>query len=194
VVVHTITAPAPLALTNVARFCAILLAGIFAVTAGSRAEAAQNKLMLFAERAPLPVIVARGTEMAAAEQAAEAQHGCFAVEGAGESMEPVYLPGTALVVRVGGYSQLQPGKAVVYKNSRGTVVAHMVLEQKAGGWVAVGLNNDWKDYELVTESNFVGVITQAFAAKTGSLPEAVATRIALNRHLRSGQQVASAGM
>lgn len=191
---QTITAPARLPLANVARFLVVALAGFLALSTGSRAHAAQNKLMLFAERAPLPQIVARGTEMAAAEQAADAQHGCFAVQGAGASMEPVYLAGTALVVRVGGFNQLRPGKVVVYKNSRGTVVAHMVLEQKDGGWVAVGLNNDWNDYELVTENNFVGVITQAFASKTGSLPEAVVARIALNKQLGKGQQLASARM
>jgi len=165
-----------------------------ALLTGGRALAVDSNLLMFAEHAPMPRIVARGTEMAAAEEAVARQHGCFAVQGEGISMEPVYLAGTALVVHVGGYEQLSAGTPVVYKNSRGVTVAHMLVEKKDGGWVAVGLNNRRNDDELVTEDNFVGVITEAFASKTGSLPRSVAARLALNEQLRGGAKVASAGM
>ena len=108
-------------------------------------------------------------------------------------MEPVYLEGTAVVIRVGGFENLRPGLPVVYRDHRGVAVAHMVVAHKDGGWVAVGLNNDGCDVDLITEDNFVGVITQAFASKTGPLPKAVAARVALDGQIRqsAGKVLAS---
>lgn len=160
---------------------------------GCNTASAESNLTMFAENAPLPTIVARGTEMAAAERAATQSRGCFAVQGEGSSMEPVYVHGTALVIRAGGYQNLRPGTPVVYANRRGVSVAHMLVEQTANGWVAVGLNNDQADSELVTPDNLVGVITHAFASKTGSLPKSVAARIALNEQIRRSAKVASLG-
>ena len=100
-------------------------------------------------------------------------------------MEPIYGEGTAVVVRVGGFEQLQPGTPVVYKNTRGITVAHLVMDYTGTGWTARGVNNDRADRDLVTADNLVGVITKAFAAKTGSPPRAVATRLTLNEQNRS---------
>lgn len=108
-------------------------------------------------------------------------------------MEPVYLDGTAVVVRAGGFEQLQPGTAVVYKNVHGIAVAHMVVEYTGTGWIACGLNNNRADRDLVTSDNLVGVITQAFAAKTGSPPRTVATRLALNGRPRRAGDGGSTG-
>ncbi len=153
-----------------------------------------SDLMLFAENAPLPQIVARGTELAAAERAAKAQRGCFAAQGEGFSMEPMYVSGTAVVVRAGGYENLRSGQPVVYRTRGGLTVAHMLVRPTDYGWVAAGLNNPGRDVELVTADNLVGVITQAYASKTGSLPKAVAARIALNEQIRSGSKIASMGL
>lgn len=174
------------------------VAGALAVAAtgllfgGCTTAATDHNLMMFAASAPAPTIVARGTELYAAEQAAKSLHGCFAVRGEGASMEPVYVPGTAVVVRTGGYEQLQPGMPVVYASSRGVTVAHMLVAQTAHGWVAAGVNNEASDTELVTRDNLVGIITQAFASRTGSLPKAVAARIALNEQIRRSGAVANA--
>lgn len=159
---------------------------------GCTTTAVDANLMMFVESAPVPTIVARGSELLAAEQAAKSQHGCFAVRGEGSSMEPMYVAGTAVVVRAGGYDQLRSGLPVVYASSRGFTVAHMVVAQAANGWVVAGLNNNAADTELVTRDNLVGVITQAFASKTGSLPKAAAARMALNDQIRSGGMIASA--
>lgn len=153
-----------------------------------------SDLMLFAENAPLPQIVAQGTELAAAERAAKAQRGCFAVQGEGFSMEPMYVSGTAVVVRVGGYDNLRSGQPVVYRTRSGMTVAHMLVRPTDYGWVAAGLNNNGRDVELVTADNLVGVITQAYASRTGSLPKAVAARMALNEQIRSGSKIASMGL
>lgn len=178
---------------------AIRCAGGFALlsalllVSGCNTASTQSQLMLFAERAPMPTLVERGTELANAETKARESRGCFAVQGEGSSMEPFYLPGTALVIRAGGYETLQPGTPVVYANRRGISVAHMLVERTSEGWIAAGLNNDSTDSDLVTPDNLVGVITHAFASKTGSLPQAVAARMALSEQLGRGVRVASLG-
>ncbi len=163
----------------------------FAAAFGAAAADDVDNLVLFAENAPMPQLVKRGTEMDAAERAAAEVPGSFAVRGDGCSMEPIYLEGTAVVIRVGGFENLRPGMPVVYRDHRGVAVAHMVVSRKDGGWVVAGLNNLGCDTDLVTEDNFVGVITQAFASKTGSLPKAVATRVALDEQIRRGQALAT---
>jgi hypothetical protein len=162
-------------------------------TSGCNTATSETNLALFADNAPLPTIVERGTELAAAERTAKLHRGSFAVQGDGSSMEPFYTAGTALVVRAGGYDNLRPGSPVVYANRRGVAVAHMLVEQTPNGWVAVGLNNDGADSELVTADNLVGMITHAYAASTGPLPKNVAARIALAEQVRRGAKVASLG-
>ena len=180
------------------RFARVAWAGVAAVAAFglsgcNTTSVNESNLALFAENAPLPQIVERGTELAAAERAAKAQRGCVAVQGEGASMEPVYVDGTAVVIRAGGYERLRPGLPVVYKTRRGETVAHMLVRPTPYGWVAAGLNNDGEDVETVTENNLVGVITQAFSSRTGALPKAMAARIALNEQIRHGTRVASLG-
>lgn len=192
----------PASLSNTGKFRATLravaglgLAAAALLLSGCNTNATQeSNLLLFADNAPLPQIVERGTELAAAERAAQAQRGSFAVQGEGCSMEPIYVHGTAVVIRAGGYENLRAGQPVVYKTRRGTTVAHMLVRQADYGWVAVGLNNAGEDRETVTPENFVGVITHAFASKTGSLPKAVAARIALNEQVRNATKVASVGL
>jgi hypothetical protein len=168
----------------------LAIAGL--MVGGCTTAGVDHNLLTFAESAPVPTIVARGTELYAAEQAARAQHGCFAVRGEGCSMEPMYVAGTAVVVKAGGYQQLRRGMPVVYASRNGVAVAHMLVAQTPNGWVAAGLNNNGTDVELVTADNLVGVITQAFASKTGSLPSAVAARIALRDRISQSGKMASA--
>lgn len=182
--------PARISFSHLAARAAVAVMFFVSAFAAEAATETDN-LVLFAENAPLPQIVKRGTEMQAAEAAAANEPGSFAVRGEGCSMEPFYLEGTAVVIRVGGYENLRPGVPVVYRDHRGVSVAHMVVARKDGGWVVAGLNNLGDDVELVTEDNFVGVITQAFASKTGSLPKAVAARVALHEQIRRGQALAS---
>lgn len=173
---------------------ALVLGATALLVSGCNTVTQENNLMLFAENAPLPQIVARGTELEAAERAAKAQRGCFAVQGEGCSMEPMYVSGTAVVVRAGGYENLRRGQPVVYQTRRGVTVAHMLVRSTDDGWVAAGLGNDGDDVEFVTADNLVGVITQAYASRTGTLPRSVAARLALNEQVRSGSQIASMGL
>lgn len=171
---------------------AAVVAALF--VSGCNTVSHESRLMLFTENAPLPQIVAEGTELEAAERAAKAQRGCFAVQGEGCSMEPMYVSGTAVVVRVGGYEALRAGQPVVYQTRGGARVAHMLVRPTDYGWIAAGLGNDGEDVEFVTEDNLVGVITQAYASKTGALPRAVAARLVLNDQVRSGSRIAGVGL
>jgi len=86
------------------------------------------------------------------------------LSAAGRSMEPLYAARTAIVVREQSFRTLRPGMAVVYRNRANRYVAHLLVEELAGGWVASGLSNPTSDDELVTHANFVGIVQAAFAA------------------------------
>lgn len=114
--------------------------------------------------APAPVLVKKGAELRTAEAAAANVTGAQAFLGAGESMEPIYASGTAIVVTPADFSDLRPGMSVVYVNRDGRGVAHALVEKSGRGWIAQGVNNAQQDEDLVTDRNLVGVITQAYAS------------------------------
>ena len=129
--------------------------------------------------APAPVLVNQGQELRAAEAAASHLAGAQAFIGAGESMEPIYASGTAIVVTPCDFAQLRPGMSVVYVNAEGRGVAHALVEATRSGWVAQGANNLAPDADLVTARNFVGVITQAFASADTPQRREIADRLML---------------
>lgn len=118
---------------------------------------------------PPPTLVAPGRALDAAEADAARDPACFALLGAGRSMEPIYTSGTAIVVREQSFLSLRPGMAVVYRSRHGAYVAHLVLEKSSRGWLALGPNNPEADEELITVRNFVGVIKAAYAPTPPSL-------------------------
>lgn len=131
----------------------------------------------FVGAAPLPTLVPRGQALARAEQVAAQRPGDFALQGLGRSMEPFYLPGTALVVHPTAMHMLKRGMAVVYTNARGEYVAHMLLERTEAGWTAIGLNNQAPDATLVTARNLVGVVRHAFASADTPFRPDIAARL-----------------
>jgi len=156
---------------------ALAVAGL--LIGGCATYSPTNNLELFARTAPLPTLVAHGKEMATAEAVAAKGDNDFALHGVGSSMEPVYLSGTAVVVHPCSYNVLRKGMAVVYVNSRGNYVAHMLIEDMPKGWFAIGLNNAEPDDDLVTANNLVGVIKEAYAANDTPFREDIAVRIAM---------------
>jgi len=138
-----------------------------------------TNMELFVRTAPVPSLVQKGKELAAAEAHAAGDPRSFALIGSGKSMEPMYVSGTAIVVHEQGYNTLRVGMPVVYRNSRGYYVAHMLVEEMRGGWLAIGVNNAKPDEELVTRDNFVGVIQAAYAAADTPFRADVAARVAL---------------
>ncbi|MBC7367739.1 MAG: S24/S26 family peptidase [Undibacterium sp.] len=138
-----------------------------------------GNMEMFVRTAPVPALVPHGKELAAAEAHAAKDANSFALVGSGKSMEPMYVSGTAIVVHEQAYTTLRTGMPVVYRNSRGFYVAHMLVEEMRDGWLAIGVNNAEPDQELVTRNNFVGVIQAAYAASDTPFRADVAARVAL---------------
>ena len=141
--------------------------------------------------APVPTLVATGHELAAAERYATGDSACFALSGAGHSMEPIYVSGTAIVVREQSYRLLRAGQVVVYRNGGGYFVAHILVEELAGGWIAMGLNNARPDGELVTAGNFVGLVVAAYASSPKPATAQRTAREAIAERVENGTRTAS---
>ncbi len=152
----------------------VTLGGCASVEANANRE-------LFVQRAPLPTLVPSHDVMTIAQRQAAATEGDFALMGAGESMEPYYRAGTALVVHPTSYHMLRPGMAVVYAKRSGGYVAHMLMRKTERGWLVMGLNNPTPDGAFVTEKNLVGIIRHAFAAHDTAFEPVVANQIAAYR-------------
>lgn len=138
--------------------------------------------------APAPVLVAKGSELRSAEAAASHLTGAQAFLGAGESMQPVYASGTAIVVTPCDFSELRAGMSVVYVNHDGRGVAHALVGESRDGWIAQGVNNPEQDTDLVTAQNLVGVITQAYASSDTPLRREIADRAMLKMANANGSK------
>lgn len=135
---------------------------------------------------PETTLVAAGTQMKAAEAAAEQLYGATAFWGVGRSMEPLYTSQTAIVVAQVPFKELRKGMTVVYMNSRGRMVAHSLKGDLPKGWIAQGVGNDEEDDDLVTKDNLIGVIVGAYAEAQSDF------RVALTKELvAKGRMVAS---
>jgi signal peptidase I len=152
---------------NSHRTARLLLATLVVAGSALVAEAgikSERILAAIIERTPAPRLVAEGTQLKTAEQFAATLPRAHALWGIGRSMEPLYAPNTAVVVQEIAYDDIKKGMTVVYVKSNGRRVAHSVVGETRGGYLVQGVNNDREDTELVTEENFIGVITQAFAS------------------------------
>lgn len=148
----------------------VLLVAAMAVAAGCATQPAARAWVRPVSLAPLPLPVAPGRELAAAEAEAALDRRDFALVGSGGSMEPLYRSGTAIVVREVGFRSLAAGQAVVYRHPRGYYVAHVLVAPVAGGWLAAGLAATEPDAVKVTPANYVGVIRAAYAATQPTIP------------------------
>ena len=168
-------APAIRRLSHVAALFGVLLATTIA-SAGIKSD---RQLAAIITQTPPPQIVAEGSQMKIADQAAAAITGAQTFWGIGQSMQPLYNPNTALVVRPIAYNDIKKGMTLVYTKRNGHVVAHSVVGEDAQGYVVQGVNNDEADRESVNERNLIGVVVAAYAASDSEL------RIELARQLVS---------
>lgn len=176
-----------LSVYSLARLAVMLaLVGGALVFSGCSSLSVRRDLDTIVAMAPAPVLVTKGQELSTAEAAAAHVTGAQAFLGAGESMQPVYASGTAIVVTPCDYSDLRPGMSVVYVNHDGRGVAHALVEKSGNGWIAQGVNNPDQDTDLVTARNLVGVITQAYASSDTPLRREIAGRAALKMASVSG--------
>lgn len=151
------------------------LCGASGAVAGIRSE---RLLIEILRRTPVPMMVAEGRELAAAEKHAAALPGAQAFLGIGRSMEPLYAPNTAIVVEQIDYDDLKKGMTVVFVSRRGARVAHVVIGETRGGYITQGAGNDREDEELVTVDNYVGVVVDAYASADTTFRTDLATRLA----------------
>ena len=118
---------------------------------------------VFTGKSPRPVAVEETEAWQRASSLAEATPGAFVLVGGGESMQPLYAPGTILVMQLCAYENLERGQTALFRNKSSKVVAHVLVAKARDGWRTTGLNNRSHDMEPVQADNLVGVIIAAFA-------------------------------
>jgi signal peptidase I len=148
-------------------------------TAGIKSARLLNKI---AHETPAPQVVAEGQQMKVAEQAAASITGAQTFWGLGHSMEPLYAPNTAVVVKPVAYDDIRKGMTLVYVKSNGHVVAHSVVDEDRRGYVVQGVNNDEADEESVNEKNLIGVVVAAYSASDAGFHSSLAKQLAASGH------------
>lgn len=138
----------------------------------------ERQLAAILRQTPAAQLVAEGEQMKSAEQAAAAIAGAQTFWGVGQSMQPLYAPSTAVVVRPIAYGKIKKGMTLVYTRRDGAVVAHSVVGEDGNGYVVQGVNNDQPDRESVNETNLVGVVVAAYSANESEFRNNLARQLA----------------
>ncbi|HVT73368.1 MAG TPA: S24/S26 family peptidase [Lacunisphaera sp.] len=126
---------------------------------------------IYTGKSPRPVPVSEREAWRRANDLALHTPGAFVLVGGGDSMLPLYTPGTILVMQRWSYGLLQRGQTAIYRNHDGQIVAHVLIAKARDGWRVAGLNNRTHDMEPVLSRNLVGVVIAAFhPVATGPVP------------------------
>lgn len=74
------------------------------------------------------------------------------------SMEPKYMTNSLVIIKKGGYENVQVGDVIAFKPHLlpDKIAFHRVIEITEDGFITKGDNNEVIDEELVTEENYVG--------------------------------------
>lgn len=147
------------------RIGAILVLGFITVSQARPAEEGAGDLWIhgiYTGKSPRPVVVEETEAWKQASRLAESKAGAFVLVGGGKSMQPLYAPGTILVMQQCPYEKLERGQTALYRNQAGKVVAHVLITKARDGWRVAGLNNRIHDMEPVLAENLVGVVIAAF--------------------------------
>lgn len=156
------------------RLAALTLAVVATTLSGQAGIKSTRLLAKIAKNTPAPVLVDKGAELKLAEKLAQ-ENGGMALWGIGHSMEPLYAPGTAVVVKEIAYDDIKKGMTLVYRKANGGLVAHSVIDEDRRGYVVQGVNNDEPDTVSVNEKNIVGVIVAAYSANNAGFHQMMAT-------------------
>ena len=117
---------------------------------------------VFTGKSPRAVQLDETAAWRRASTVAEHTPDSFVLVGSGKSMQPLYAPGTILVLQQFPFELLERGQTVLYRNHARKVVAHVLVAKARDGWRAAGLNNGRHDMEPVSAANLVGVVIAAF--------------------------------
>lgn len=134
---------------------------------------------------PAALLVPSGQQWERAEAAAAEVPGATTFWGVGRSMEPLFPDRTAIVVAPIPFAELKKGMTVLYVTRTGRMVAHPITAAVPRGWIAQGVNNRKEDDELVTRSNLVGVIVEAYSEIPSSERVALVNDLVAKRRLPS---------
>ena len=80
------------------------------------------------------------------------------VKTSGKSMEPLIKEGDIVNVTALPFEDLSEGDIVVYESKRGTLISHRIYKCNRHCWFAKGDNNRQRDNELVTRTNYRGLV------------------------------------
>jgi len=122
---------------------------------------------IYIAESPTPTPISPGLLFAAAKIAAAAVDGQV-LRGSGQSMQPLYSPGTVLVVAAAPFDSLQRGQTVLYRRPGCAPIAHVLIAKTGQGWRVAGLNNQRHDSTGVTADNLFGVVVAAFNPTDGN--------------------------
>lgn len=123
---------------------------------------------IFTGKSPRVVALAETEAWQRASTMAEHAPNSFVLVGSGRSMQPLYAPGTILVLQQFPFELLERGMTVLYRNQASQVVAHVLVARARDGWRTAGLNNSRHDMEAVSAANLVGVVIGAFQPITAA--------------------------
>lgn len=133
---------------------------------------------VFTGKSPRPVTLSEADAWQRARNLADHTFRAFVLVGSGQSMQPLYSPGTILVLQQIPYPKLERGQTALYRNHSGKVVAHVLVAKARDGWRIAGLNNPRQDMEPVRAENLVGVVIAAFQP----LPAPATVQMAMLSH------------
>lgn len=140
-----------------------ILLGLLISAASSVSRADEQWIHgIYTGESPRPVVLAERDAWQEASSLAAETSGAFVLVGSGQSMQPLYQPGTILVLRELSYGELKRGQTVLYRSKENKVVAHVLVAKARDGWRARGLNNRIHDMEPVCAENLVGVVVAAY--------------------------------
>ena len=117
---------------------------------------------VFTGKSPRPVPIIENEAWQRANELAGLTAGAFVLIGTGGSMQPLYPPGTILVMQPRPYAALERGETALYRSKGRKIVAHVLVAKVRDGWRVAGLSNRIHDMEPVQRDNLVGVVIAAF--------------------------------
>lgn len=136
---------------------------------------------IYTGESPRPVVLAERDAWQQASSLAEETADAFVLVGSGQSMQPLYQPGTILVLRQLSFNELKRGQTVLYRSKDNKVVAHVLVAKARDGWRARGLNNRIHDMEPVCAENLVGVVVAAYRPVGGRAALTLASVVPVKR-------------
>ena len=159
--------PSTSALRRMGTSAVLSLAGV--VLSGCGTYGVARAPAAVASCSPSPKRVAPLELYAVAERFVSEHPGTAFMVGTGDSMQPLYKDHTVIITEQIPLRALRPGMTVVFLGDSGCPVAHVLMEETPGGWIAKGVANPACDSRRVSADNYVGVVIGAFESTSNPM-------------------------